>query len=67
MSDLTLPQDETLKRLVIALDEDSREFFEERAGILEYMAGHTRAQAEKLAWNETVLYQKRKLANKSKG
>lgn len=45
---------------VASLDEDAREFFEERAGILEFEAGYTRPQAEQLAWNETQRYLKRR-------
>lgn len=33
---------------------DAKEFFEERAGILEHDAGFTRTQAESMALRETV-------------
>lgn len=45
-----------LRCLVDALDDDAREFFEERAGILEYEAGLPRQAAEGLAWAETQKY-----------
>ena len=44
--------------LVSALDEDAREFFEERAGILEFDGGMSRRKAETLAWAETQCYLK---------
>jgi hypothetical protein len=37
------------------LDEDDRVEFEERAAILEYDGGHTRPEAEQLAWSELSL------------
>ena len=33
-------------------EEDEREFFEERAAVLEYCGGHSRAEAERLAGEE---------------
>ncbi len=50
------PENRTLARQIQALDEDAREFFEERAGILEYDAGYPRSQAEALAWVEVQRY-----------
>lgn len=35
-----------------SLPQWAREFFEERAGILEYEANYPRRQAEELAWGE---------------
>lgn len=51
--------DASLREAIASLDEDAREFFEERAGILEYEAGYPRPQAERLAWNQTQQYLKR--------
>jgi hypothetical protein len=61
----TLTLDANLARLVGTLDEDAREFYEERAGILEFEAGLDRAKAEKMAWNEVQRYLKARIANKS--
>lgn len=38
--------------MVESLPQWAREYFEERAGILEYEANYPRAQAERLAWGE---------------
>lgn len=38
------------------LNEVQREFFEERAGILEYEANMPRAQAEEIAMEQTIEY-----------
>lgn len=38
------------------LDDDAREFFEERAAIIEFDGGVCRPQAEALAWLETQRY-----------
>ena len=45
-----------MAKAVSALDEDAREFFEERAGILEFDGGLPRPKAERLAWAETEQY-----------
>jgi hypothetical protein len=50
------PFDRNLAQRVDALDEDAREFYEERAGILEYEAGFPRPKAEALAWEEVQRY-----------
>jgi hypothetical protein len=50
------PLDRNLAQRVDALDEDAREFYEERAGILEYEAGFPRPKAEALAWEEVQRY-----------
>ena len=52
----SLPLDPALASLVAGLNEDAREYFEERAGILEYDGGHPRQKAECLAWDETQHY-----------
>lgn len=39
------------------LDDDAQEFYEERAGILEHMAGWPREKAEALARAEAEAYQ----------
>jgi hypothetical protein len=54
------PLDPALARLVAGLNEDAREYFEERAGILEFDGGHPRRKAERLAWDETQCYLKRR-------
>jgi hypothetical protein len=60
MSHLTTPENASLAALVNALDDDAREYFEERAGILEFDAGYRRPKAERLAREETVLYLKKR-------
>lgn len=50
------PENQALRRQIEGLDDDSREFFEERAGILEYDGGYPRSQAEALAWEEVQHY-----------
>lgn len=52
--------DSNLAILVNALGDDAREFYEERAGILEYDGGYPRRKAESLAWEETQRYLKRR-------
>lgn len=52
------PLDPALARLVTGLNEDAREYFEERAGILEFDGGHPRRKAERIAWEETQRYLK---------
>lgn len=59
MNQYTAPLDRNLAKRVNALDEDAREFFEERAGILEYEAGYPRSKAEALAWEEVRNYLQR--------
>jgi hypothetical protein len=46
------PSNPELARLVENLPQWAREYFEERAGILEYEANFPRPQAEELAWRE---------------
>jgi hypothetical protein len=55
------PLDFNLAKLVNALDDDAREFFEERAGILEFDGGNPRRKAESMAWEETQHYLKRRI------
>jgi hypothetical protein len=59
-SGYTSPEDPRLALQVDELDEDAREFFEERSSILEYDGGHTRSKAESLAWEETKRYLRRR-------
>ena len=47
-------------------DEDAREFYEERAAIFQYEAGNSREIAERLAWQETLLYIARRNQGKYK-
>lgn len=56
MTRYVTPFDRNLAQRVDALDEDAREFYEERAGILEYEAGFPRPKAEALAWEEVQRY-----------
>ncbi len=56
----TPPLNPVLAQWVDALDDDAREFFEERAGIREYDGGFPRNQAENLAWAETQRYLERR-------
>jgi hypothetical protein len=48
--------DINLAELVNALDDGAREFYEERAAIIEYMGGMPRAEAERRALKETQEY-----------
>ena len=48
--------DINLTELVNALDDGAREFYEERAAIIEYMGGLPRAEAERRALKETQEY-----------
>ena len=43
------PVDPLVAELADRLDENAREWFEERAGIVEFDAGHSRVDAERLA------------------
>ena len=58
------PLDPRLAHWVAELDEDAMEFFHERAGIREHMAGFNREQAEKLAGAETQRYLERRNAGR---
>lgn len=58
----TIALNPALAKRVAALDDDAREFYEERAGIFEYEAGNPRAKAEYLAWKETEQYLARRKA-----
>jgi hypothetical protein len=50
------PSDLNHQQWVATLDEDAREFCEERAAIREFEAGLPRPLAEELARGETLLY-----------
>lgn len=52
MSQYVTPSNPELAKLVESLPQWAREYFEERAGILEYEASYPRPQAEELAWWE---------------
>ena len=52
MSQYVAPSNLKLAKLVESLPKWAREYFEERAGILEYEANYPRPQAEELAWGE---------------
>lgn len=54
MPDYTKPQHLIVAELIAYLDEAQREFYEERAGILEFDAGLDRPMAEALALLETI-------------
>ena len=47
-------QDEALAHQVELLNRVAREFFEERAGIIEFDGGFSRAEAERRAYLETI-------------
>jgi hypothetical protein len=55
------PLNQDVRQFVETLDIDAREYFEERAGIAEFEAGMSRADAERFAMElmraETVIYQ----------
>ena len=51
-----VPVDRRVARFVAGLDVDAREFFEERAAILEFEAGLARAEAERQAYALTCDY-----------
>jgi len=51
---------ETIKTWLDTLDDDAKEFFEERAAIIEYDAGLTRDVAEALARTLTLDYLQRR-------
>lgn len=52
MSQYVTPSNPELAKLVESLPQWAREYFDERAGILEYEANFPRPQAEELAWEE---------------
>lgn len=54
MSPYVTPSNPELAKLVESLPQWAREYFEERAGILEYEANFPRPQAEELAWGEVL-------------
>lgn len=52
----TPPLDPDLAIKVIALDENAHEFFQERAGVRQYLGGLSRPKAEAAAWEDTLRY-----------
>jgi hypothetical protein len=50
----------TLNTWIAGLDDDAKEFFEERAAIVEYDAGQPRAVAEAVAHRLTLIYLQRR-------
>ncbi len=52
--DYPLPLDADIATWVQTLDENAREFFEERAGIREYEGGLSRPEAESEARNDVL-------------
>ncbi|MBK1718927.1 hypothetical protein CKO27_14985 [Thiocystis violacea] len=55
----SIPLDPRIAAFVARLDEDEREYFEERAAIAEYDGGLTRAAAEEQAYQLTLAYRQR--------
>lgn len=55
-SDSPVPLDAGVARLVAKLDDNRREAFEERAGILEFDACIPRLEAERLALIQTLAH-----------
>ena len=53
-----VPCEPAVAAFVAGLDDDAREFFEERAAIAEYDANLTRPEAEARAYRLTVAYRK---------
>ncbi|MGZ8918665.1 MAG: hypothetical protein ACXW0T_10615 [Methylobacter sp.] len=53
-SNYPIPLDVDIAAIVETLDENAREYFEERAGITEFEAGMTRAKAEQFALEQTL-------------
>lgn len=58
-----LALDPAVARAVADLDADAREYFEERAGIIEHDAGRPRIEAEREALRLTRRWQARRAAN----
>ena len=57
MDPVAINDDEWDRKLATALaklDRGTREDFDERAGILEFDAGHSRREAERIAWGIVV-------------
>lgn len=54
------PTDPVLARWFEALDDDAKEFFQERAGIGEFEARLSRTSAEAAAYEETLRYLRRR-------
>lgn len=60
MADRTLLTPAELAAWLETLDDDAREYFDERAAIIEYDAKKSRAEAEALAYAETLRYLKQR-------
>ncbi len=60
MADRTLLTPAELAAWLETLDDDAREYFDERAGIIEYDAKKSRTEAETLAYAETLRYLKQR-------
>lgn len=60
MADRTLLTPSELAAWLETLDDDAREYFDERAGIIEYDAKKSRTEAEALAYAETLRYLKQR-------
>lgn len=60
MADRTLLTPAELAAWLETLDDDAREYFDERAGIIEYDAKKSRTEAEALAYAETLRYLKQR-------
>ena len=50
------PADPDLAMKVDALDDDAQEFYQERAGIRQFVGGLSRPEAEAAAWKDTLRY-----------
>ncbi|MBK1719165.1 hypothetical protein [Thiocystis violacea] len=59
---MPITRDLALGAWVVTLDPDAREFFEERAAVVEYDAGLPRDEAEALARTLTLAYLQRREA-----
>ena len=60
MADRTLLTPAELAAWLETLDDDAREYFDERAAIIEYDAKKSRTEAEALAYAETWRYLKQR-------
>ncbi len=60
MADRTLLTPLELAAWLETLDDDAREYFDERAAIVEYDAKKSRTEAEALAYAETLRYLKQR-------
>lgn len=58
-SQYPVAQDQGLAANVAALDEDAREFFEERAAIRQFEGGLSRQEAEAQAYEDVLRWQRK--------